>query len=166
MPPETEDPKIPFAPRGEIVRTSADDMVTGFYVADGFTDAVRASDFDITEEVSTLIGHVRHPDPKVSLAALRHWRTLLKEIATANGYLGVASQEMVTDNSGTRLTQRVSQGLLSRITTRNTDASYDTAFEHHPALSSSETEESPFGRGAPEGADPGTDSEDGGPTAP
>jgi hypothetical protein len=77
--------------RGEII-PAADDAVVGFYTMDGPASGILASKFDAREEMEITLRHARDPDPKISLAGLRHFRTILKDITTANGVVGSMSE--------------------------------------------------------------------------
>ena len=54
----------------EIVKKSD---ITSFYGMDGFNLSLKASQFDVMEEMNTIIQLIRDPDPKVSLPALKHY---------------------------------------------------------------------------------------------
>ena len=73
----------------EIVRKSD---ITSFYGMDGVNLALKASQFDVMEEMNTIIQLIRDPDPKVSLPALKHFRSVMKEVATTNGVIGNVEQ--------------------------------------------------------------------------
>lgn len=92
-----------FEPLG---RVGADEGVMGFFGTPGVGAALRASSFDVQEEVETLIRHFRDPDPKVSLRAHGRLRTVLKEVATASGLL--TKQEFSQTDPGTGTTVKVS----------------------------------------------------------
>ena len=77
--------------RGEIV-VPADDAIVGFYSMDGAGSGILSSKFDAREEMEITLRHARDPDPKISLAGLRHFRTILKDVTTANGVVGSMSE--------------------------------------------------------------------------
>lgn len=68
-------------------RVDPDDVVGSFFGTPGVEAALRASRFDVQEEMETLIRHFRDPDPKISLRAHGRMRAVLKEVATASGLL-------------------------------------------------------------------------------
>tara|TARA_Y100001963_G_C6788389_1_gene454172 strand:+ start:928 stop:1299 length:372 start_codon:yes stop_codon:yes gene_type:complete len=79
--------------------------------------ALRRSDFDVHEEIETIIRHVRDPDPKVSLSALKQFRSVMKEIVGMNGMIATAQQTVAEDGS---VTQTVStSGLLQDLRKEN-----------------------------------------------
>ena len=80
--------------------------------------ALRQSSFDIQEEIEILVRHVRDPDPKVSLSALKQFRNVLKDVVTMNGMVGQARQ--TTDDSGS-VTQTLSTGGLLNSLRREND---------------------------------------------
>ena len=75
----------------EIVKKSD---ITSFYGMDGFNLSLKASQFDVMEEMNTIIQLIRDPDPKVSLPALKHFRAVMKEVATSNGLIGNVEQSI------------------------------------------------------------------------
>ena len=62
--------------------------LASFYGLEGVNIALKASSFDVMEEVQTIIQLIRDPDPKVALPALKHFRVIMKEIASTNGVIG------------------------------------------------------------------------------
>jgi hypothetical protein len=83
-----------------------DDEVVSFFGTPGVGAALRASRFDVQEEMETLIRHFRDPDPKISLRAHGRLRAVLKEVATASGLL--TKQEISQTDPGTGTTVKVS----------------------------------------------------------
>ena len=102
--------------RGEIV-VPADDAIVGFYSMDGAGSGILSSKFDAREEMEITLRHARDPDPKISLAGLRHFRTILKDVTTANGVVGSMSEvRESTSEDGSKVRQVVSTNkLISRI---------------------------------------------------
>lgn len=102
--------------RGEII-PAADDAVVGFYTMDGPASGILASKFDAREEMEITLRHARDPDPKISLAGLRHFRAILKDITTANGVVGSMSEvRETTGEDGSKVRQVVSTNkLIDRI---------------------------------------------------
>jgi hypothetical protein len=113
--------------KGKIIKkkkkssAGAPDMgVLGFFGLDPVTDAVRASRFDVQEEIETIISLVRDADPKVSLSALKHLRTVLKEVAAANGLFGTVQQTKSVEGEGQKVTRTLSTNtLLSNLVKEN-----------------------------------------------
>jgi len=102
--------------RGEII-PAADDAVVGFYTMDGPASGILASKFDAREEMEITLRHARDPDPKISLAGLKHFRSILKDITTANGVVGSMSEvRETTGEDGSKVRQVVSTNkLIDRI---------------------------------------------------
>ena len=90
--------------------------LTQFFGANAASSAVRASGFDIHEEIETIIGWARDADPKVSLPALKHLRSVLKEIAVADGMFGTVQETRKTEEGNNSVQQTVStHALLSNL---------------------------------------------------
>ena len=87
-------------------RVNPDEQVVSFFGTPGVGAALRASSFDVQEEMETLIRHFRDPDPKISLRAHGRLRSVLKEVATASGLL--TKQEFSQTDPGTGTTVKVS----------------------------------------------------------
>ena len=103
--------------QGTIQKTTAEDVVTSFYGLDGAAAALAASSFDLMEEMSTIIQHARDPDPKVSLAALKQFRSVMKEITNNNGMFATIQQtEVVSENVSRTMS---SSTLLSNLRNQN-----------------------------------------------
>ena len=126
---------------GSIQETQGDDnAVFGFYNLSPLETALRQSSFDIQEEIEILVRHVRDPDPKVSLSALKQFRSVLKDVVTMNGMVGQARQ--TTDDSGS-VTQTLSTGgLLNSLRRENdqpqSEAPYHVLNPKTPSLSEGE----------------------------
>lgn len=94
--------------------------LTGFFGMEPAASAIQASGFDIHEEMETIIRWSRDADPKVSLPALKHLRTVLKEIAVANGMFGTVQQTRKADNGEQSVQQTIStHTLLSNLRKEN-----------------------------------------------
>jgi len=112
----------------QLRRVEAENAIASFYGLDAAGLALKASSFDVMEEVQTLIQHVRDPDPKVSLPALRHFRSLLREIATANGMIGQVQQTQLTEDGDGSVRRTMSTStLLTNL--RNQNETEDQAEE-------------------------------------
>tara|TARA_R110000824_G_scaffold240557_2_gene429182 strand:- start:714 stop:1235 length:522 start_codon:yes stop_codon:yes gene_type:complete len=104
--------------QGTIQKVTSEEVITSFYGLDGAAAAIKASTFDVMEELNTIIQHVRDPDPKVSLPALRQFRGVMKEIVSANGMIGNVTQtEMVPDSNVSRTMS--SSTLLTNLRNQN-----------------------------------------------
>ena len=138
---------------GSIELAGNDSAVLGFYGVNGLDIALRRSDFDVHEEIETIIRHVRDPDPKVSLSAL-------KEIVGMNGMIATAQQTVIGDGP---VIQTVStSGLLSDLRKENEynesrSEQENLAYEIHTA--SGQKEDIPLLRGVSNGGN--DDREDG-----
>jgi hypothetical protein len=104
--------------QGKIQRVTSEEVITSFYGLDGAAAAIKASDFDIMEEVTAVIQHTRDPDPKVSLPALRHFRILMKELVAANGMIGTVKQTETLPDSNVSRTMS-SSSLLTNLRSQN-----------------------------------------------
>lgn len=121
--------------KNEIIKPQPEDAVLGFFSTEGANSGIQASAFDAREEMEITLRHARDPDPKISLAGLRHFRTILKDIANANGLVG-SIQEVRENKSedGTTVKQVVStNALLSRLQERRHATTIEDHLEHHPA---------------------------------
>jgi len=104
--------------QGTIQRVTSEDIITSFYGLDGAAAAIKASTFDLMEEMSTIIQHARDPDPKVSLAALKQFRSVMKEVVNSNGMIGTIQQtEILPDSNITRTMS--SSTLLTNLRNQN-----------------------------------------------
>jgi hypothetical protein len=104
--------------QGSIQKVTAEEVITSFYGLDGTAAAIRASNFDIMEEITTVIQLTRDPDPKVALASLRHFRILMKDIVNANGMIGTVKQTETYPDSNVSRTMS-SSSLLTNLRTQN-----------------------------------------------
>ena len=121
--------------KNEIIKPQPEDAVLGFFSTEGANSGIQASAFDAREEMEITLRHARDPDPKISLAGLRHFRTILKDIANANGLVG-SIQEVRENKSedGTTVKQVVStNALLSRLQERRHATTIEEHLEHHHA---------------------------------
>ena len=89
---------------------------------DGFNLSLKASQFDVMEEMNTIIQLIRDPDPKVSLPALKHFRAVMKEVATSNGLIGNVEQSISYNDKDKNASVRqsvTSQKLLNNMKEHN-----------------------------------------------
>ena len=108
--------KIPT--QGVIQKTTSEDVITSFYGLDGAAAAIEASSFDLMEEMNMIIQHARDPDPKVSLAALNQFRSVMKEVVNSNGMIGTIQQTEVLPDSNVSRTMS-SSTLLTNLRSQN-----------------------------------------------
>lgn len=93
------------------------DLIEGFYGLDIATLAIARTGFDIYEEIERLTEIMRDPDPMISLAGLRQFRKVLKEIGEAAGRLVTAKQTIETrEKDGTIVRQEIESA--SKLTNR------------------------------------------------
>lgn len=104
--------------QGIIQKVTSEEVITSFYGLDGAAAAIKASDFDVMEELNTIIQHTRDPDPKVSLPALRQFRGVMREIVSANGMIGTIKQTETVANSNVSRTMS-SSTLLTNLRNQN-----------------------------------------------
>jgi len=113
--------------QGTIQKTTPEDVITSFYGLDGAASALQASNFDLMEEMSTIIQHSRDPDPKVSLAALKQFRSVMKEITNNNGMFATIQQtEMIDENTSRTMS---SSTLLTNLRNQNGEISNQKEIE-------------------------------------
>ena len=88
------------------------DIIGGFFGVEPFEAAIRASRFDIQEELEILIGLIRDPDPKIALPAQRQFRAMLKDVAGANGYFGAVERTQRSNTDEHVIEQKMSTNVL------------------------------------------------------
>tara|TARA_Y100000034_G_scaffold79739_1_gene95684 strand:- start:94 stop:600 length:507 start_codon:yes stop_codon:yes gene_type:complete len=103
--------------QGQITPFSPEEVVTSFYGFDGAAASIKASAFDLMEEMEIIIGHARDSDPKVSLAALKQFRSVMKEITTNNGMFATIQQTEMLDHNTSRTVS--SSTLLTNLRNQN-----------------------------------------------
>jgi hypothetical protein len=146
---------------GEVVKSTPDDAVVGFFSMDGAAAGIQASMFDVKEEVETTIQHIRDADAKISLAGLRHFRTIMKDVAQANGLVGKVSEvHNATNPDGTPVRRVLStQTLLHRLqeapNSGQEDNDAQNRIEHYTTKEEEEatSDDCSTSRGLPEHAD-------------
>ena len=125
--------------KGQIKKPEPDEAIVGFFTMDGAAQGLLASRFDAREEMEITLRHARDPDPKISLAGLRHLRSILKDVATANGIVGSMSEvRESTGEDGSKVRQVVSTNKLinrikegrTRVQNHNPEKGH---LEHHSA---------------------------------
>ena len=104
--------------QGTIQKATAEEVITSFYGLNGAAAAIKASDFDVMEEITTVIQLTRDPDPKVALPALRHFRILMKEIVSANGMIGTVTQTETSPDTNVSRSMS-SSSLLTNLRNQN-----------------------------------------------
>ena len=104
-----------------------------FYRADTVARALQRAQFDVEEEIATLIRHFRDPDPGVSLRAHGRLRAVLRETAMASGLLALQEIRGTQQGDG----QKVEVSLTSsRIMSRIQEELPDVVSEEHPSHAS------------------------------
>ena len=91
MPPALPDPKKPTDP------------LTSFFASESVGGALRASGFDIHEEMETLVRHFRDTDPNISLRAHSRLRHVIREVAQASGLIQKQSAEAIETHDGRKV---------------------------------------------------------------
>ena len=117
---------------GKITKAKApkDLGVSGFFGLDPVSSAIRASRFDVQEEIEILITLARDADPKVQLPALKHLRSVLKEVATANGMFGTVQETRSVDSGEQKVSSTLStQTLLSNLKKENENGKEKEGYE-------------------------------------
>mgnify|MGYP003143144186 CR=1 FL=1 len=104
--------------------------VSGFFGLDPVSSAIRASRFDVQEEIEILITLARDADPKVQLPAIKHLRSVLKEVATANGLFGTVQETRSVDSGTQKVSSTLStQTLLSNLQKENENDKQQDGYE-------------------------------------
>jgi hypothetical protein len=75
-----------------VVHRSGSEVAASFFDPDGFGTACTENQFDQAEIVSTLITHIRSPDPNVSLRAIPIFLTTAQRSLEAAGAVKQATQ--------------------------------------------------------------------------
>lgn len=102
-PPHTiEAPPVPHDPGQP---PTGRDVVASFFDINSLGEAIRAQDFNVEEEMELIVRAARDNDPQVSLAALRHFRSLMSSIASQNSVFAHITE---------RHTQETPHGLQER----------------------------------------------------
>ncbi len=108
MPPALPDPNKP------------PDPLTSFFQSDTVGGALKASGFDVAEEMETLIRHFRDTDPNVSLRAHARLRHVLREVAQVSGLIQRQSAEAIETHEGRKVKVSFETSkLVSRINQEN-----------------------------------------------
>jgi hypothetical protein len=144
--------------QGAIVETDPTEAFVGFYSMDDASTGILSRDFDIKEEFRSIIDLVRHPDPRIKLQAHRQFRSMLREVASANGLVGRATEvREISDGQGNRITQSRATNLLTNRLRRSNERERSITtgnLSHHPsALSSSESRVQPADADGPSPTD-------------
>ena len=141
MPPALPDPNKP------------QDPLTSFFQSDTVGGALKASGFDVAEEMETLIRHFRDTDPNVSLRAHARLRHVLREVAQASGLIQRQSAEAIETHEGrkvkvsfetNKLVARINQETINGIVNQDRP---DFASTYLPAATDSPHAGRPVGAG-------------------
>lgn len=89
---------MPHEPLAKWSHDSTAGKVLSFFDYEVVSEALEKNSFSIEEEVSTLVQHMRDPDPKISLRAHNQLRRVLNEVAKASGL--ITTQEFTSDKEG------------------------------------------------------------------
>lgn len=105
----TRDRSDPLAPRQKQAGLTADkgaSTFASFFDVDGFGMALAANEFDQQEMTEILIDHMRSTDPKRSLAAVKTFWGITKDIAALSGQVHQMTMETHDDGTVRRSTAR------------------------------------------------------------
>ena len=147
---------------GEIKKAEPTDAVFGFFSMEGAASGINASRFDIKEELETTVQHIRDPDAKISLAGLRHFRTIMKDVAQANGMVGKVSEVHEGVGQDGQPVRRVlsTQTLLHRLQeapdSGQEDNEAQNRLEHYTTKEEAEANDRSKSSGLPRDANPTT----------
>ena len=101
---------------GELVLTEPGESVAaGFFDVGGFGLACQANEFDQKEEIDMVIRMIRDNDVKTSLAALKHFHSLKKDIAATSGMIGTRKLSTFVDETGVPVVSVVSETRSSTV---------------------------------------------------
>jgi len=145
---------------GEIKKAEPTDAVFGFFSMEGAASGINASRFDIKEELETTVEHIRDSDAKISLAGLRHFRTIMKDVAQANGMVGKVSEVHEGVGQDGQPVRRVlsTQTLLHRLQeapdSGQEDNEAQNRLEHYTTKEEAEADDSSESSRLPEHVDP------------
>ena len=73
---------------------SSDDVIRSYFGLDGVGLALRASGWEVREEVERLVEFSRDSDPKVAMAAMKQLRGVVRETAEINGIIRSQNAEI------------------------------------------------------------------------
>lgn len=107
MPPELSGslPPLNRSQRNAVVHSSGAEVAASFFDPNGFGTACSENGFDQNELVTTLITHVRSPDPNISLRAIPLFMNVASKSLEASGAVKQATQTTRTaDGRVTTLT--------------------------------------------------------------
>jgi len=103
-----QNPSSELAARPDELLEIAPDLIEGFFGLTIAQLAIAKTGFDIYEEMERLTEIMRDPDPRVSLAGLRHFRKVVKEVGEAAGRLVTTKHSIAhVEKDGTRVTQEI-----------------------------------------------------------
>lgn len=127
---------------GDLAPMPLPEQVVGFYDVNALDAAFLVNEFDIAEEIESLISLSRSPNEQTRLQALKHLRNVTKDIMAANGLTAKATMEQVQDANGNTTTKKTveSKSLVKRL--GETDGSNrtdigDERYSHIPAAGDS-----------------------------
>jgi len=101
---------------GQLTVIPPEDKVSAFYGDSALDLGISAADFDVFEEIQSIIGLIRHPNPQVKAVGHRLFRTVLREVATARGILGRVAETHVGKQGDEEVRRVVSaDAILTRL---------------------------------------------------
>lgn len=82
--------------------SAGDEVIRSYFGLDGVSLALRASNWEVGEEVERLVEFSRDPDPKVAMQAMKQLRGVVRETAEINGIIQSRNAEIThTDGNQT-----------------------------------------------------------------
>lgn len=115
-------------------KPEGDDRVTGLFSLEGFSDAMALNDFDQEELVSTLINHIRSPNPRVSMEGIRTFWPIAKDIMGAAGKLTQQTLSTPLQSEHGKVTLTQSRTVLSPPAGRFSSGSFAAPVPLRPAV--------------------------------
>ena len=71
-----------------------DEVIRSYFGLDGVAGALKASNWEVGEEVERLVEFSRDPDPKVAMQAMKQLRGVVRETAEINGIIQSRNAEI------------------------------------------------------------------------
>jgi hypothetical protein len=99
----------------QAVDTSHDDQIMSFFSPTRVGSAIRATGWDVSEEMERLVDLARNSSGKTSIDAMKRIREIVPEVAELNGMITTATATVVeADGNGKTITQSATK-LVSSI---------------------------------------------------
>ena len=108
------------------IDSSHDDQIMSFFNPSKVGTAIRATGWDVSEEMERLVDLARNSSGKTSIDAMKRIREIVREVAELNGMITTATATVVeADGNGKTITQSATK-LVSSIQRSPNAISQDT----------------------------------------